>query len=797
MFVLGVLVYPLILGLLCLGSGLLVDRVSGGKLPAMLLAVIGAALLIGVSQWTTYVASLAPGTPAALVAVAVAGFVLGGRRAAELARGWRRAGWPAAALVIAYVVAVAPVLFAGRVTFASYNVLPDSALHLIGADYLIRHGQHYAHLDLRNSYGQYISGYFGNSYPTGAHTFFGGSAFLLPVPLIWTLQPFCAFVLALGVGPAWVLAQRLGSRAGWAAAAAVTASVPALVYGFALVASIKELVAVPLILALGALLVVGRSSAPARPSQSLPFALVAAAGASAIGVAFGAWALVAAIVLAAVVLGDVRAGRRTAGGALLFVAVGVGAGILAAWPTWIDVSGSLNAAGAIASTSNPGNLDAPLQRDQVFGSWLASSYRHVPKTGLADGLTQALVAITGLAALLGGVQAIRTRAYAVLTWFALGLAVWAGLTAYGQTWTDAKTIMLTSPIVVLLAWAGVAGLRASRPARFAAPLIALILVGGVLASDAIQYHGTDLAPTTRYAELASLDGRFGGGPTLVTDFDEWSLYALRRMDVGGPNFVYRPIGLGMIAPNHGDPVDLDLIAPAVFAAYPLIVTGRDPTASRPPAAYDLVWQGTYYEVWRRRADAMPAGGHLGRSAARSPSCLGIGLLAALARTDGGSLVSAAAPEMVRIPLAGTSHPTWKTTPIRRLGVEMTPRGELTADLQVPRAGTWNLWLQGEVMPSVQIAVDGQTVAAFSGQLRGSLFNPDTLPPLPLHLAAGPHLLTLTRGGAGLGPGDGGSAVLHAMFLTPARAGAPERLTVTPPARWKSLCGGRTVWVEAT
>ena len=75
-------------------------------------------------------------------------------------------------------MALAPVLFAGRPSFSSYGVLTDSAFHMLGADFLIRHGQDYAHLDLRNSYGQYLNSYYNTSYPSGADTLFGGSAFL-------------------------------------------------------------------------------------------------------------------------------------------------------------------------------------------------------------------------------------------------------------------------------------------------------------------------------------------------------------------------------------------------------------------------------------------------------------------------------------------------------------------------------------------------------------------------------------------------------------------------------------------
>ncbi|HEV3318509.1 MAG TPA: hypothetical protein VG053_02110, partial [Solirubrobacteraceae bacterium] len=168
MFALSALAYPCVLVLLCVGAGLLVDRASGGWLPGMLLPAVGAAALIAVSQLTTYAAILAPATPYALAAVAVAGCALGRRRLGALARDWRQCRWQPGVLVLAYLVALAPVLLAGRPTFSSFGILSDSAFHLLGADYLIRHGQDYAHLDLRNSYGQYINAYYATGYPSGA-----------------------------------------------------------------------------------------------------------------------------------------------------------------------------------------------------------------------------------------------------------------------------------------------------------------------------------------------------------------------------------------------------------------------------------------------------------------------------------------------------------------------------------------------------------------------------------------------------------------------------------------------------
>ena len=42
------------------------------------------------------------------------------------------------------------------------------------------------------------------------------------------------------------------------------------------------------------------------------------------------------------------------------------------------------------------------------------------------------------------------------------LLVWLVVSEYTTTWVDGKTLMLTAPVVAVLAWAGVATLRARR-----------------------------------------------------------------------------------------------------------------------------------------------------------------------------------------------------------------------------------------------------------------------------------------------------------------------------------------------
>jgi len=233
-------------------------------------------------------------------------------------------------------------------------------------------------------------------------------------------------------------------------------------------------------------------------------------------------------------------------------------------------------------------------------------------------------------------------------------------------------------------------------------------------------------------------------------------------------------------------------------AYPLIVTRRDPTASRPPAAYRLLWQGAYYEAWGRSSGAPAALAHVGLSGTQadglSGQCSRVQRVARLAEAHGAQLISASPPQIVGIDVARASHPAWKES---RLGLLMSGAGRLTARFVLPRAGVWDLWLQGEIMPAVGVSVDGRQLSSISGQLTGVATDPDTMAPLPLQLSAGSHRVAITRGsGNPLAPGAGGSAILDSIFLTPAGAGSQATLHVTLAAQWRSLCGAPLEWVEA-
>ena len=281
----------------------------------------------------------------------------------------------------------------------------------------------------------------------------------------------------------------------------------------------------------------------------------------------------------------------------------------------------------------------------------------------------------------------------------------------------------------------------------------------------------------------------------MTDFDEYALYELRNLDVGGPDFVYPPPRLAALAGGYGQPVVLDRAAPRSLSSYPLIVTRRDPSASPPPAVYRLLWRGRYYEAWGRVPSAHAARAHVAPADAAGSGCGAIANLArsaAVSGLRGARLIAARSPALVRIALASASHPAgWGH---RREGLVLSRPGSLLADFVLPEAGAWEVWLRGQVMPAIGVSIDGRSLGSVSGQLGGNSLVPDTISASVARLSAGRHRLALTRGGFSFAPGSGGSAVLDAIFLAPA-ALAARTLAEVPARDWRALCGGSYEWLE--
>ena len=200
-------------------------------------------------------------------------------------------------------------------------------------------------------------------------------------------------------------------------------------------------------------------------------------------------------------------------------------------------------------------------------------------------------------------------------------------------------------------------------------------------------------------------------------------------------------------------------------------------------------------MWGRQPGAPAAAAHVALAGSPSAQCTRIGALARRAGAADERLVAAEAPQLVSISLARATHPArWGR---ERKGLVMSVPGRLRASFTLPASGMWDVWVQGQIMPAVALSVDGRQIATIAGQLDGNSLVPNTVPPVALRLAAGRHTVSVTRARTGfsLSPGDGGEAVLDAIFLTPPGSDPQGPLRVASAAAWQSLCGHAYQWVE--
>lgn len=130
------IVFPAVMAILSLGSGLLVERASRTTLPVELLLPTGFAAIVTVTLFSTLSAAIAPLTLPLVLAASVVGL------AASLPPRLRRFDpWAVAAAVGVFAVFAAPVLLAGDATFAGYVKLDDTATFLALTDRALEHGR--------------------------------------------------------------------------------------------------------------------------------------------------------------------------------------------------------------------------------------------------------------------------------------------------------------------------------------------------------------------------------------------------------------------------------------------------------------------------------------------------------------------------------------------------------------------------------------------------------------------------------------------------------------------------------
>ncbi len=754
------LVFPLVLAALSLGLGLLVEWASGQRLPGSLVLPTGFAAVTVVSLIVTMADATAELAPYAIVATALAGFVVAVHRRRHV----RVDVWAVAVAFGVFAVYAAPVVLSGDATFPGYVKLDDDATFLANLDRLMEHGRNIAGLE-PSSYLATLQPHLAKGYPMGAVMPIGVGRELVGGDTLWLYHPAVSMTAAMLALTLYALVSGLVAVPWIRALAAFVAAQSALLFGYALWGGLKEIAGAAGIALVAALLWTLPERPSARALVPLAVAFTWLLGVLSSGAAL--WLLPATVVLVA--LAATRWPRR---GAVDALAGFVLATIVLSLPTIVAAPSFLG--NRIFEFDVLANLVRPLHVAQLAGIWPTGDFRFDPPQ---VGVTYVLVAVAAVAAVACIVWAIERRSYGLPFYALAGLASCLAFFPFVTPWIEGKALAMASPALPLAA-VSAAALLVTRGRQTEGVVLAALVAGGVLWSNVLQYRDVWLAPRAQLAELERIGVDFAGdGPALVTEFQPYAVrHLLRKLDAEGASElrVRRiPLRDGQLVPKNGF-ANLDDFDDAGIDVYRTLVLRRSPLDSRPSSSYDIASRGRWYDVWQRKAagsrvlEHVPLGDGLQPVAVQS--CAEITRLARLAGSDG----SVAAP--VRPPAVIADVPS---------------SGSGTVAVTVPTAGRYGVWLGGSFRGRLVVSVDGQALP----ERRHFLGRAGTYLELgALDLAAGEHTVEITLGGADLHPGSGGQSFVGPLVLSTTTQDVP--VTVVPSARARELCGKSLDWVEA-
>lgn len=808
---------------LCAGLGLLAEALAGRRLPGPLLLPAGFAGLVAIGGLTTAPTALAPRTTLILVLLAITGFAVNlfrfprklPRRSVAISPAFL---WPAGAALLVFLLYGAPVLASGEPGFAGYIKLDDTSTWLAFTDNVLAHGHSAAGL-APSSYEATVQINLTAGYPVGVFVPLAAGSELAGIDPAWSFQPYLALMAALMALVFFELARPVLRHPGWCAFAAAVAAPAPLLVGYAWWGGIKEVATALLAATLAAGLVTVDPPRPPRPGAGLAgflrsnLALPVLSGAALIGVmGAGGAPWVAAILAGGAVAVAVARRRGAAGGSVaawLIAGVALLAGIaLLALPT-LFASGRFFSPGQgpLTGAEEMGNLVAPLRLAQYAGPWPVGDFRLVPDSAL---LAAVLVGATLVAVGAGVLAALRNRAWGLLLaagGIAAGsLAVWLA----GSPWIQGKALATGTASFLLLAAVGIAWLIRSgsrpegSPGLRALGAVLLIVPPGVVASNALAYSHSWLAPHGQLAELEQIGKRFAGqGPALMTEYQPYGVrHFLRTLDAEGSSELRRrqvPRRDGVESEKGAwsdtDELVLDPAREGLFT-YRTLVLRRSPTRSRPPSPYGLVWSGDWYEVWQRPAGFDPGSVKVhvplgeGVQPAAPVPCATVRRVAAAAGPDGRVVAAEREPNAI----AGLDRYPADWVPDPAAGT-LTPLsgGTATGRIEVPRTGSFRVWVGGSARGRISVSIAGVPAGSAAGRLNnnGQFIELDQVAlaagsqPVALGYDPGGPLRPATRDYPfGVGP----------VIIEPIRA---ARLVRVAPARaTTALCGRILDWIEA-
>jgi hypothetical protein len=759
------LLFPAVFGALSLGCGLLIERTAGIRLPGTLLLPVGFALVLVAAQFAVLTDATAELATPAVVVLAVAGVALSGARLRTLRPDW----WALGAAVGVFASFAAPVVLSGEATFLGYLRLDDTSTWFAITDHVMEHGRSLDAL-APSSYGTRLEGYLSTGYPIGTFLPLGVGKTLVGQDVAWVFQPYVSFLAAMLALGLYELSARVFTPSPVRTFIALIAAQPAILFGYAAIGGVKEVLTAALVTTLAALaLPAARSGAAAV----VPLAVVTAALVAALSYGAAIWLLPLLLPALYVALRE-RGSSAALAQAGMFMATSavLSAGALPALTSFLDSSSSI-----LTSATEFGVLLKPLSPLQLVGIWPEGDFRLNPSHLF---ITDVVVLIAIGCALAGVTLAWYFKA-PELSLYVVGVGLSCLVIAlFGAPWVDGKAYAIAAPAFLFAALVGAAFvMRWHLPA---AGLLAITIALGVVWSNVLAYHEVNLAPRDRLGELETIGDRVDGeGPTLMTQFELYgSNHFLRKGDTELPG---------------GEFLDLDTVGVNQLLRFRSLVLGRSPTASRPPSVYRLTWRGRYYELWQRELrsrsqilEHLPLGGM--QHPASKPRCANVRKLARLPRTT--RLATVRRLPVAVLELARFPHPPqWRSSdPSILFPLE---HGAMTIPFRAPQ-GRYGFWMGGAFRERLELLVDGRRIGEHTRKLgRAGQF----VPMGSASLTPGRHVIALRYSGSPLLPGSGEEDEPFPFGpLVFSRGTAEQAISYVRPRDAGKLCRGNLDWVEA-
>jgi hypothetical protein len=287
----------------------------------------------------------------------------------------------------------------------------------------------------------------------------------------------------------------------------------------------------------------------------------------------------------------------------------------------------------------------------------------------------------------------------------------------------------------------------------------------------------------------------------MTDYEPYGVrHFLRNADPEGASELRRrriPLRNGSLL-EKGESADVDQFDTPSLLVYRTLVLRRSPVGSRPPAPYQLVSSGRWYDVWQRAITPsprvishLPLGDDVNSGAV--PKCAEVLALARRAADNGGRLATVRSSPAALITLRSMRHPAGWEPPTEGVNYVLPDSsGTAVSVTNLDSPGRYGVWIGGSFRGKVEIAVDGRS----AGSMRNRLSHGGSYAELgSLTLGAGRHVVTLHYQRGFFHPGNAGSPFpLSPIFLS--RETADRPVFYIAPDQARTLCGQRLDWIEA-